>query len=96
MDNHIIKVQEYIMIVESLRTVKKLTERIIDEEKIKNGDEIVITKANQFLVDNAKLVLKLIDIMSEGVSMISSLEGFLITPVHKVEIEEVETDGVKQ
>ena len=96
MDNDIIKPHEFIMIMESLKTMKRFTEHAIEEAKEKGDNEEIIIKGNEFLIDNARLFLKLLDIMSDGAEMIPNLEGFFITPVCKMKYEEVETDGIKQ
>ena len=96
MDNGIIKVHEFIMIMESLKVMRQFTEHAIDNAMEKGNDEELIAKGNAFLIDHDKLFHKLVDVMSDGAEVISKLEGFLIVPVCKVETEEVKTDGVEQ
>ena len=96
MDKDIIKVHEFVMIMESLKMMKRFTQHAIDEAKEKGDNEELITKGTEFLIDNARLFLKLLSIMSDGAEMIPNLEGFFITPVCKMEYEEVKTDGIQQ
>lgn len=96
MDKGIIKVHEFIMIMESLKLMRQFTEHAIDNAMEKGNDEELIAKGNAFLIDHARLFHKLVDVMSDGAEVISNLEGFLIAPVCKVDIEEVEHDGIEQ
>lgn len=94
MEKSTIEMHEFVMIMESLKVMRRFAEQAIDEAE--HNDPLLVYKGKEFLADHAKLFLKLCNVLSDGAGLIPNLEGFAIIPVCKVDIEEVEHDGIEQ
>ena len=95
MEKSTIEMHEFIIIMESLKVMRTFSEKALDEAHYAKDIEL-IAKGKEFLADHAKLFLKLCNVLSDGAGLIPNLEGFAIIPVCKVDIEEVEHDGIEQ
>lgn len=96
MEKYTIETHEFIMIMESLKVMRRFSEQAIDEAEHERKDPELVIKGKEFLADHTRLFLKLCNVMSDGAGLIPNLEGFAIIPVCKVDMEEVEHDGIQQ